>query len=195
MGFWILMAILACALAVVVVALAIDRPEAATNGRSRRQGAVRWLAVVADRPDQAGRGWAERLADLLPPTVEHHVVHAPGSTLTDVRSSIKDEVSARDPDVLLVWTAQDDVLAGTGLDDFELALNDLLAALADDGVLAVVGNVPDLSRLPGAASAGLPEPELRHLADRWNAAVVRLAHHHGALVADLSDLAPNAGSF
>lgn len=194
MGFWIVMAMLACALAAVVVALAVERPESLTNERPRGHGAGRWLAVVADRPDHAGGEWAERLAALLPPTVDRDIVHAPGSTLTALRPSIREHIAARQPNVLVVWTALDDVLAGTGLDEYELALNDLLASLGPAGIVAVVGNVPDLARLPGAVTAGLPAQELRQLAGRWNAAIARLAHHHGALVADVSDLAPDRGA-
>src|SRR5688572_29077404 len=102
MGFWILMAMLGCAVAVVLVAIAIDRPRAATNARPPGHDAMRWLAVVADRPDRSGGGWAERLSALLPPTVEHHVVRVRGARLTDLRSTIRDEIAARTPNVLLV---------------------------------------------------------------------------------------------
>jgi hypothetical protein len=194
MGFWILMAMLACALIAVVVALAIERSDTATKAPPRGDGSLRWLAVVAERSDSPSRDWAGQLADLLPPTVEPQIVHAPGPTLTALQPSIQVEVAARAPNVLLMWTALDDVLNGVSLSDYELTLGQILASLDDAGIAAVVGNVPDLTRLPGAVGAGLPEQELRDLTDRWNAAIARLAHHHGALVADLSELAPILGT-
>ena len=190
MGFWLLMAMLACALVAIVVSLTLEPPPDGRWQLRRLEGTGRWLAVVPERRDRGGTGWADRLAGLMPPSVEPHIVPQPGATLAELAPAIREIVAQRAPDVLLVWTALDDVLAGVSLPEYELTLNTLLSDLDARGVTGVIGNVPDLARLPGAIGAGLAEPELRHLTDRWNGAIARLAHHHRALVADLRDLAP-----
>lgn len=188
MGFWILMAMLVCAVATVVVALAIERPTAPQPASRHSDDALRWLAVVPAGTSAGQDHWASRLAGILPDSVVPEVIEAPGATLAELRPTAMDAIRTRPPDVLLVWSALDDVLAGVPLEEHEIALHGLLEELGERDVTAVVGNVPDLSRLPAAVGAGLPAEELRLLTERWNGAIGRLAHHHGALVVDLFDL-------
>jgi hypothetical protein len=192
MGYWILMAMMVCALAAVIIAVAIEHTVPAGRRRPSRDGAIRWLAVVSDRQDDRTANWAEHLERAVPDSVQPTIVTVSGPTTADLRAPVAQAVAERNPDVVLLWTSFDDVLAGVPLNDHEIALDTLLAALGGAGATAVIGNVPDLSRLPGTDGAGLPTDELRLLADRWNASIARLVHHHGALIADLRDLVPSA---
>jgi hypothetical protein len=194
MGFWILMAMLVCAVVAVVVSLAIESPLRQRRVASRDDDAIRWLAVIHPDGSALPDTWAGRLADALPDSVESDVVEAPGATLAELRPTAMRAADERSPDVLLLWSALDDVLAGVRLEDHERELNGVLEDLDGAGVTTVVGNVPDLSRLPAATQAGLPADELRLLTERWNGTIGRLAHHHGALVADLFDLSPTVGA-
>lgn len=187
MGYLIVLAMLVLALAGVLVAILVD--GSGTHGRTGKPpaGTVHWLALTRSNGDEPT--WAHRLIDAFPSTVESHLVEIPAQPLHDLRPFAVEAAVDHGAAVVAFWTALDDVVAGVRLEENEHALDALLADLAAVGATAVVGNVPDLSRLRPAVEAGLPVDELQLLTNRWNGAIARLAHHHGALVVDLFDVA------
>ena len=109
---------------------------------------------------------------------------------------------AAEPDVVTVWLAVNDLVAAVPVRAYERRLGRLVHRLRGGGSTEVlVGNVPDLWRLPayracqpGSQETGEPcllpvvpsEREVRDQVRRFNAAVRRVAAAEGARLVDLS---------
>ena len=95
------------------------------------------------------------------------------------------------PDVVTVWLAVNDVVAGVALDDYEAALDELVGRLRGEGTTRVlVGNCPYLDRLPaylaGWAVGLLPGPaEANRIVDGYDTVIERVVARHGATLVDL----------
>ena len=189
-GYWLVMAMLVVAIACVVVAVAAELDGAAKRRKPAGHRPV-WVALGASdaagtgTPDPARDNWVARLATRLPPDVTVRNLGVSGSTLAQARAEQLPAALAASPDVATLWLAVNDLAAGVPLPVYERELAAVLEALVNAGARVVVGNVPDLSRLPGLADTPDEARMLRTTAEHWNAAIGRLAAAYGAEVVDL----------
>jgi acyl-CoA thioesterase-1 len=180
-GYAIVMAMLACALVAVLVAGTI---EGETSFRRR-------LLVVLGASDATGEGtpdpsrdnWVARLAADLPDDVEVRNLGVAGSTVAQALREQLPHARAAQPAVTACWLAVNDLAAGVPLAAYERDLSVLVRRLRAAGGVVILGNVPDLSRVPALAGAGAGA-SLR-TAEVWNAAIARLAAAESATVVDL----------
>lgn len=193
-GYWLVIALVACAIAAVLVAAAGMRDAPPTTARRPpvlvALGASDALGEGAPSPQEDN--WVARLAAELTPDVDVRNLAVGGSTLATVRRDrLSIAVSAR-PDVVVCWLAVNDLITGVALNAYERDLDALLSALAHSGSVTVLGNVPDLGRLPFLAHNPEEADEARRAAIRWNAAIARIAAAHGVQLVNLFDesLAP-----
>ena len=201
MGYWIVVAMLACAVAAVAAALVAEplaEPAAERESSARPPRAadpdrpLRWVAMGAS--DAAGFGtadparlnWVALIAADLPARVRTRNLAVPGSTLADARREQLPDALASEADVVSLWLVVNDVLAGVPLGAYERELAGTLRALREAGCEVVLGNLLDLSRLPSLLAAGFDPAALRGLVQRWNASIARLAAAHGATLVDLA---------
>lgn len=192
-GYWVVIALMACAL-VAVVAAAANEGESDTrrpaSRPARRQRPV-WVALGAS--DLAGEGtpvphrdnWGAQLAAALPMEVTLHNLGVSGSTLAYARREQLPSALAARPDVITCWLAVNDLASGVPLPAYERELSALLMALRASGSSIIVGNVPDLARVPALTRGAVPPAALGHAAEQWNAAIARLADAYDAEVVDL----------
>ena len=192
-GYWVVMAMVVCALVVIVVACANevdpgDRHHAPRPAESRRPV---WVALGAS--DLAGQGtpvpqrdnWAAQLVAALPIEVTLRNLGVSGSTLARARREQLPAALAAQPDVVTCWLAVNDLASGVPLPAYERDLSALLAALRGAGRPVIVGNMPDLARVPALVAGPMPAAALRLAAEQWNAAIARIAAEHDVQVVDL----------
>ncbi|MDP9364379.1 MAG: GDSL-type esterase/lipase family protein [Chloroflexota bacterium] len=181
-GYAVVVAMLACALVAVLIAGAMDG----------REPGHRRLVVVLGASDATGQGtpnpardsWVARLAADLPDDIEIRNFGVGGSTLAQaLREQLPRALAAR-PNVAVCWLAVNDIASGVPLSAYEQDLTSVVRRLRSTGSAVIVGNLPDLSRVPALAWSDGGE-SLRRTADAWNAAVARLAAAEGATVVDL----------
>ena len=84
---------------------------------------------------------------------------------------------------MTVWLAVNDLNARVPLERYAADLDRLLGALASTRARVLVGNVPDLARLP--VFSGRDQARVRAEVDRWNQVIATTAERHGARVVDL----------
>lgn len=192
MGYWLVVAMLACAIAAVILALAADEAGSHPRRRVRRVGdPLVWAALGASdttghgTPNPARDSWVARLAAVLPADVVMHNFGVSGSYLADARREQLPRALTTSPDVVSCWLVVNDLLGGVPLSAYERDLAALLAALRHAGCRVVLGNVPDLSRIPALGAIADQATLLRLSAEHWNAAVARLAFAFGAELVDL----------
>jgi acyl-CoA thioesterase I len=162
-------------------------------------GASETVGVGADDP--ATQAWPVVLHDRALPESRLVNVGVSGATLEGALATQLPPALAADPDVVTVWLAVNDVIAGVPVRTYQRRLGRLVHALRRDGRTEVlVGNVPELWRLP-AYRACLPgerskvacllpfvpaEREVRALVAAVNRAVQRVVRREGARLVDLS---------
>lgn len=192
-GYWVAIALVACALVVVVVVGANEAETAIQRVAPRPTGRQRPVWVALGASDLAGEGtpvpkrdnWAAQLAASLPIEVQLRNLGVSGSTLAQARREQLPPALAAQPDVVTCWLAVNDLASGVPLPAYERELATLLEALRAAGCLVIVGNVPDLARVPALAAGSVPAGALRLAAEQWNATIARLAAGYGAEVVDL----------
>ena len=194
MGYWIVIAM------VVVAIVAVVAAGAAEDGRERRR--VRkprpgkderlvWVALGASdatgegTPDPPRDNWVARVAATLPRDVAVRNEGVGGSTLAEARRDQLPRALAASPDVVSLWQVVNDLVSGVPLAVYERELAAVLDALSAAGCRVVIGNAPDLSRVPALGAAADQATLLRLTAEHWNAAVARIAFAHRAEVVDL----------
>jgi hypothetical protein len=187
MGYWLVVLMATCAVAATLLVVAAEWSPETRARRRRPNGSLRWLAVIGAEPGSA-TDWPAALRDGLPTDVEGEVVEAGSRTLRDIGPILEQSMDDRDVDVVVLWVALGDILAGVALEDHERSLHGLLDGVRSRGAVPVVGGVPDLTTWRVAEEAGLPPDELAGLIARWNAAIARVVHAAGGMVADLNDL-------
>ena len=192
MGYWLVVAMLACAVAAVALALAADDGSGRPLPRVRRVGdQLVWAALGASdatghgTPNPARDNWVARLAAVLPADVVVRNFGVSGSHLADARRDQLPRALTASPDVVSCWLVVNDLLSGVPLSAYERDLAALLTALRDAGCRVVLGNVPDLSRVPALGAVADQATLLRLSAEHWNAAIARLAFAFGAELVDL----------
>ena len=191
-GYWVVIALIVCAVVAVIVAGANEGApdERRPAPRPGRRQPV-WAALGAS--DLAGEGtpvpsrdnWGAQLAADLPIEVTLLNLGVSGSTLAQARRDQLPAALAAKPDIVTCWLAVNDLASGVPLPAYERELTELLKALRTAGCPVIVGNVPDLGRVPALAAGPVPATALRRSAEQWNAAIARLAAVHGAEVVDL----------
>lgn len=186
-GYWLVLALVACALAAVVAA-SVDDARSPSSGR-RSVVAILGAsdALGEGTPDPARDGWVGRLAVGLPRDVVIRNLAVGGSSLAAARRDQLPAVLSAAPDVAVCWLVVNDLITGVDLTSYERDLDAVLAELAGAGSAVIVGNVPDLGRLPFLAGSSQKAEEARRAAIRWNAAIGRGATARGAHLVDLFD--------
>jgi lysophospholipase L1-like esterase len=186
-GYWIIVALIALAVAATVVASTVPdqapAPATATAGRAP----LRWVVLAASdaAPGPEGPTWPELIvADLPPGAVALRNAAVGGITIDLARSEVLPSVLAEEFDAAVVWLAVNDLAAGRPLPEYLADLDALLGALSGPGHRVAVANIPDLGSLP-ALTAFVPAPALRAVAAAWNDGIAEVAARHGAEVIDL----------
>lgn len=152
--------------------------------------------------DPASEAWPQVLHDSALSTSTLVNVGVSGATVRDALNTQLPQAVAAEPDVVTVWLAVNDLIGLAPVRDYETQLQRLVAALREGGEAQVlVGNVPDLWRLP-AYRACLPGSDVAELAcllpsvpsvadvraivEEFNAAIERVVDAEGAELVDLS---------
>lgn len=79
------------------------------------------------------------------------------------------------PDFVTVWNVVNDLNANVDLAAYERDLDKVLGDLVSKTQARVlVGNCPDLTRVPVYAKLGIPADQLRQEVTRWNAVIARV---------------------
>ena len=170
-------------------------------------GASETVGVGADDPQR--EAWPQVLHDTSLPSSTLVNVGASGATVRGALSGQLPQALAAEPDVVTVWLAVNDLVAGVPADLYERELGRLVGALSGDGEVEVlVGNVPDLWRLPvyraclpGSGVTEVPcllpsvpsVNQVRVLVGDFNAAIDRVVSSQGARLVDLSGRRQLAG--
>jgi len=193
-GYWIVISMVVVAIVAVVAAGVAE--DGTTRGpvrepRLRHGERLVWVALGASdatgegTPDPVRDNWVARVAATLPSDVTVLNEGVGGSTLADARRDQLPRAIAAAPDVVSLWLVVNDLLSGVPLADYERDLATVLGALSTVDSRVVVGNVPDLSRIPALGAAADQATLLRLTAEHWNATIARLAFAHDAEVVDL----------
>ena len=162
-------------------------------------GASETVGVGADDP--ATEAWPVVLQRRAAPADRLVNVGVSGGTVEGALRTQLPAALAAGPDVVTVWLAVNDLVAGVPLRAYERRLERLVDALRQDGDATVlVGNVPQLWRLP-AYRACLPgersevacmlpfvppEAEVRAEVARFNRTIAAVVRREGARLVDLS---------
>jgi acyl-CoA thioesterase I len=115
-----------------------------------------------------------------------HLVNlgVPGTMLSQALTAQLPVAVDAHPDVVTVWLAVNDLLAGVPLATYTQELDSAVATLRDHtGARVFVGNVPDLALLPRLS--GVSPTELGAEIARWNQAIAGVCRAHGAHLVDL----------
>ena len=196
MGYWIVVAMMLVAV-IAVVAAGVAEGEGGRRVRKPRPDKDRgliWVALGASdatgegTPDPARDNWVSRLAAELPPDVRLVNLGVSGSTLAGARRDQVPRAIEASPDVVSLWLVVNDALSGVPVAAYERDLAAVLASLSAVDCRVIVGNMPDLSRVPALGAAADRATLLRLTAEHWNATIARIAFAHGAEVVDLFDL-------
>ena len=166
-------------------------------------GASETVGVGADDP--ATEAWPRVLHDRALRGSRFVDVGVSGSTLQAALAAQLPSALAARPDVVTVWLAVNDAVAGVPLARYERQLTRLVRALRRGGRAEVlVGNVPDLWRLPAyraclPASGGLPvdgvscqlpvvpsRSQVKATVAGFNAVIARVVRSQGAGLVDLA---------
>ena len=190
-GYWVVVAMVALALIAVLVAATAEGARARAG--STGPGRIVWAALGAS--DATGEGlanpatenWVARIGAGLPPDVTVANLGESGSRLADARERQLPAALALGPDVVTLWLVVNDLVTGSSLPEYERDLAAVLTDLSAIDCAVVVGNVPDLTRVP--VLLGSPEhgDVLRLAIIHWNAAIARIVAAHGADLVDLFD--------
>ncbi|MCC6176519.1 MAG: hypothetical protein IT305_14525 [Chloroflexi bacterium] len=141
-------------------------------------GASDTVGVGAAVPEH--ENWAAVLYRRLPPGSRLLNLGVSGSIAHQALEQQVPVVLDSDPDLVTVWLAVNDYNARVPLGRYVDDLDTLLQTLhAQTHAVVFVGNLPDLSRLPGANRMNLGD------VDRWNAAITEVVVRNGAELVDL----------
>jgi acyl-CoA thioesterase I len=166
-------------------------------------GASETVGVGADDP--ATQAWPRVLHERVLPGSRFVDLGVSGSTLQAALAAQLPSALAARPDVVTVWLAVNDAVAGVPVPRYERQLARLVRALRQGGRAKVlVGNVPDLWRLPAyraclPSSGGRPvdgvtcrlpvvptRSQVKATVAAFNAAIARVVRSQGARLVDLA---------
>lgn len=191
-GYWIVIALTACAVAAVIVVATTEAPDRLQEAGT---AATRPIVIAAlGASDATGEGtrdperenWVAQLAAQLPADVSVQNFGVGGSWLSGAYEEQRPSAVAIEPDIVIGWLIVNDLTQGESLDDYAETLDLLLADLSQPGRPILLGNAPQIWDLP--AFTGDPEDidELQEEVDRWNARLTTVAVKHGVTIVDLS---------
>lgn len=204
MGYWILVGMIVCGIALVIVVLAMrDAPRAGVEDNDRSGGSpaspntrtspnldspssqpIGWLAFV---PSHSGHRWPERIASGHS-DVRLQLRPIADMTVERLASSLDPATDDETYGIVSFLVGLDDILSGMPRENFQERLDQLLDTVDRHSVIAVLGNVPDLSQLGLPGTTGLSEIDLRRVSEEWNATIADSARRHEADVIDLFNL-------
>jgi lysophospholipase L1-like esterase len=140
-------------------------------------GASDTVGVGAANP--ARDGWVPQLHRRLAPGSRLVNVGVSGARLSQaVQAQLPKAIEAK-PDLVTVWNVVNDLNANVDIAAYERDLDRLLRELTTrTNAQVLVGNVPDLARVPAYTSLGIPPEELRKEARRWNELIARVAQKY-----------------
>ena len=166
-------------------------------------GASETVGVGADDP--ATEAWPRVLHERALPRSRFVDVGVSGSTLKAALAAQLPSTLAARPDVVTVWLAVNDAVAGVPVARYERQLTRLVRSLRQGGRTEVlVGNVPDLWRLPAyraclTGAGGRPvdgvtcqlpvvpaRSQVKATVSAFNAAIARVVRSQGARLVDLA---------
>jgi acyl-CoA thioesterase-1 len=130
--------------------------------------------VGVGAPDPARDGWVPQLLRRMPPGSKLVNLGISGARLSDAVERELPRAIESKPDFVTVWNVVNDLNANVDLAGYERNLDKLLGDLvAKTPARVMVGNVPDLARVPAYAKLGIPPDQLRAEVTRWNAVIAR----------------------
>lgn len=145
-------------------------------------GASDSVGVGANAPD--AEGWVPVLAAHLPPNSRLVNLGISGTLLQQALDQQLPVALDSDPDLVTVWLAVNDLNARVPLSRYGSELDRLLGALrARTGATVLVGNVPDLARIP--VYQQLDRVQVEREVERWNQTIAEVVARHGAELVDL----------
>ena len=140
-------------------------------------GASDTVGVGAASP--ARDGWVPQLHRRLPAGSKLVNLGVSGARLADaVQVQLPKALDAK-PDLVTVWNVVNDLNANVDLVLYERDMDRLVRDLTGRTTARVlVGNCPDLGRVPAYTKMGIPADELRREATRWNQAIARVVQKY-----------------
>lgn len=139
--------------------------------------------------DPARDNWPTVLSGELGQPVHLDNLSMTGETVADALKSELPLVVKVQPNVVTVWLAVDDFVAGVSLATYTDQLTTLLHTLhLQTPARVYVGNIPDLALLP--AASGVNTAALIKVIAQWNATIAKIAAAQGATLVDLYSGAP-----
>lgn len=165
----------------------------------RKEKPITYAAIGASdtvgvgAPDPLKDGWVPQLHRRLPPGSKLVNLGISGARLSDALAKELPRALETKPDLVTVWNVVNDLNAAVDLVAYERDMDRLLGELVGKTPARVlVGNCPDLARVPAYIRAGIPAEALRQEVGRWNASIVRATGRHPARV-HLVDLYARSG--
>jgi len=145
-------------------------------------GASDSVGVGADRPE--AESWVAILHGRLPEGSQLLNVGVSGSLLRQAIDQQLPVALDSDPDLVTVWLAVNDLNARVPLERYGADLDTLLGTLRQQTRATIlVGNVPDIARLP--VYQQFDAEQVRAEVLRWNELIARTSERHGAVLVDL----------
>lgn len=192
-GYWIVLAMIACAVTVVIVATTADPADQSSPAPVRTSPRPIVIAALG-ASDATGEGagdperenWVAQLAEQLPADVQVQSFGVGGSWLATAYEVQVPGAIELDPDIVIGWLIVNDLTQGETLEHYVDILDRTLAALVRPGKTVLLGNSPQLWNLPAFTGDADDIEELRREVEIWNASVGRVAASHGAIIVDLS---------
>ena len=158
------------------------KPEATRPLTYVAIGASDSVGVGANIPES--EGWVPVLHAHLPSGSRLVNLGVSGTLLKQAVEQQLPVALDSDPDLVTVWLAVNDLNARVPLERYSAELNTLLGALRErTNAVILVGNVPDVSRVPVYQQVDR-ELMAREVA-RWNASIADAAAKNGAVLVDL----------
>ena len=155
------------------------------------RGRARWVALGASDATGAGtarperESWVAQVALALESRVHAINLGVGGCLLAEARSMQLPAALRLRPDVVSLWLVVNDAVAGVPLERYRSDLRAVLAALRQQGIDVIVGNLPDLTRIPAIPVPPEGVAEMLSEIRRWNRAIAAEAEQAGAALVDL----------
>ncbi len=112
----------------------------------------------------------------------------PAATIREIEDVELPAAVDTEPNLVTLWTGANDIIDGEEVEDFESRLNEILTELQlETEAFIVIGNIPDLTRLPRFQQSPDPHVTAGRIA-AFNQAISRQAESHNIPVADVAGL-------
>jgi lysophospholipase L1-like esterase len=131
--------------------------------------------VGVGAPEPAKDGWVPLLHRRLPPGSKLVNLGISGARLGDAVARELPKALEAKPDLATVWNVVNDLNANVDLAAYEKDLDRMLGDLTSKTAARVlIGNCPDLARVPAYQKLGIPPDMLRSEVSRWNVSIARV---------------------